>query len=147
MGKIFLVIGFVILALLGTCTYLFSKMSVNFPDYAKREVVYAQYSDLIDAVDTSISNAESKQQLLDAFDKITYPKKTVRVVIEDDDNSIVIRNRLADGSSSKFIINGSGHGRLSKTDVILISYPINRFELDDVEIAIEYEPTQHSDSN
>jgi len=150
MRKIVLILALVILVvllLLSTCTYFFIKKTTDFPDYAKREIVFSKYSKLIDAVKSGIVNADSKQQLLDTFDNINYPEGTARVLIEDGDDNIVIRNRTAAGSTHKFIINGSGYGHLDNTPVIYITYPIDRFELDDLEIAIEYDPDQHSDSD
>ena len=87
----------------------------NFPEYAKREVAYANHKDVLDQINALLvktnSLAEAQQQTAAA----TWPEKVVFIQLKEDgtaDKGVEAFRRYAWTSNNTVAVNGSGHGTL-----------------------------------
>ena len=98
----------------------------RFPDYAKRGVVYAKYETLLKNLDNVIEQSGSVDELEARLNMMTRPSNLVYLGLEDEDGFDT--DIIGDGgNTSSFIINGSGYGQRNGEDVVIISYLVNKF--------------------
>jgi hypothetical protein len=133
--------GLIFLAM-GRCVMRGIKAFTNFPDYAKREVAYANHKDVMDQLNAILvktnSLAEAQQQTAAA----TWPDKVVFIRLKEEDakgDGVEAFKRYAWTSSSTIALNGSGHGTLgtSKGDVTIVI--INNSQLNAAGKKIKYD--------
>ena len=107
----------------------------NFPDYAKREVVYAKYAPLLQDIDEAVEQSRSVNDLEANLRKIDAPENLAYLGLEDDNN---FETDLigSTGSVSTFVINGSGYGQINGRDIVIIHYDVDKFS--EVEDCIIY---------
>jgi len=131
------------LGLLVKCTNFFYAEYENFPDYAKKEVVYKQYQGLIQSVDLAIESSDSFLSLAAQIEKVSFPQGMLRVELkhEGEEPTIIFKTQNI-SSRRSVLINGSGYGRLGDTDVIIIDYPIHRYGVESCRIYIEDQSAQ-----
>lgn len=118
------------------------KDMMTLPEYAKKEMVYKKYEDLLASVDACVEKSDSATALVDELKKIELPAELVYMAVEkegdsDKENKIeVVKKYSGSGSHNYKIINGSGCGTAGGKDVLIIQYGIEK--LDDVKNCLVY---------
>lgn len=129
------VVAAVILVCCGIAYYVYSTYA-NFPEYAKREVVYKKYEALLDAIDETVKKSNSILDLAANLEKIDMPDELIYLALEKtgkgnlgaEKDLLEILKKFKDGSVSRMIMNGAGYGRVDGREVIIIEYEIKNFD-------------------
>lgn len=115
----------------------------DFPDYAKREAVYAQYGTLIDDVETAIDESESMHDLAARLEKLSAPEELLYLKLTKESDDLFDREKLEIVekfdvmSYRQTIIDGTGHGHLNDVPVIVINLPVNRHSIEECFIYLQ----------
>jgi len=125
-----LVIVFIIVVLgIGSCVYMIYSEVMDFPEYAKKEVVYNEYKDLISDVDDTVLSSKDLIALATLLRKKDYPENMLYLKIEEesgqDNQTVEILKNFNWTSHSFSIVNGAGYGSLAnsagvKKEIIII---------------------------
>jgi hypothetical protein len=130
------VAALVLLLFIGAMGILFYVSFKNFPDRASKEVLHEKHSNYLGEIDQLILESDSHLSLAAKLEKIDRPENIVFLGLEmegselhNDKNIINIFNQLeSDSSQSRTIINGCGYGSYGHQDVLIIEYPLEKFE-------------------
>jgi len=117
-------------------TQTFLTMFTNFPEHAKRKVVYEKYKDLLVSIDTCVADSDSVYSLAANLKKIEKPNELLYFAFEqeswsndlfDDDaeEMIEITRRFQGECTDRVVKKGSGYGQLNGKPIIIIEYAIN----------------------
>lgn len=149
-----LVIAAVILTLLGLGAFKlyqgYTAAIDEFPEYARRDVVYAHYNSLIESVNEIIDESQSMHDLAARLEKLTVPDELVYLTLTKqtdhsfDNDKLEIVEKFPVRSSSHTLINGTGLGKLNDVAVIVINLPVNRHSIEDCFMYLRYDKRQHS---
>ena len=123
------------LLMFGSCGYLIYKSYKNYPDYAKKDVVYSKYKNLLNEIDANVAKSSTSLDLAANLQKISMPPNLEYMALDkyssssdfDNNNVIEIVNKLKNHSLSTTTINGAGYGSDGKNKFVIIKYPINKF--------------------
>ena len=118
-----LVIVFIIVVLgIGSCVYMIYSEVMDIPEYAKKEVIYSEYKDLISDVDDTVSSSKDLLALASLLRKKDYPENILYLKIEEEnnksgqDNQTVEILKIFNWTSHGFsIVNGAGYGSLTNS--------------------------------
>lgn len=122
----------------------------NFPEYAKRDVVYAQYGLLIADVNEAIEAAESMHDLAARLEKLTVPDELLYLMLTKQTSDsfqkekIEIVERINVRSSGYTLVDDTGHGTLNDLPVIVIKLPVDRHSIEDCFIYLRREPYRNT---
>jgi len=115
----------------GSLAYSVISSFTSFPDYAKEDVVYSKYSELIEAIDMEVANSDTVFDLAAKLEKFDYPADVVYSALKyrqrDEDKVLEVLQRDAYGESpySTFLIGDAGYGTTTvngeKKTVVIIS--------------------------
>ena len=109
------------------------KIESSFPEYAKKEIVYEQYKELIQEVDKIIDESDSFYSAAARMEKISQPDNLLYVGLKDEngEEEEIIKN-FEWSSHSTTIFSGTGHGTVSNVKdtrkIIIIERPIDTIE-------------------
>ena len=131
--------------ILGAIVFLFAKCSFvmysgfkDYPDYAEAEVLSKKYQKLISDIDGQIENGETVLSIGASLETINYPKNTVYVALEGDDDERIVIIGNDSYSRSTFIKSGFGYGTFDQQDIVIITRPINKLGLDEVIVYLQH---------
>ena len=135
---LFLILGITVLSLVKCGFSMYSGLK-NIPEYAKREVLSKKYEKLITDVDKQIMKSNTALSMGANLESIDYPENTFYVAIErEEGDDIRIKGKTIKGSHSIFITNGFGYGKIGSQKIVIITRPINNYDLEDVEIYLRH---------
>ena len=131
-------IGFIVLSV-AKCSHTVYSGFTNTPEYATEELLSQKYLSLIADVDEQIVNSTSALSLAANLETLDYPGNVVFVNLEKDEGEdIVVKSMTIDGSHSTFVKIGFGYGKIGSQDIVVITRSVNKHDLEDVEIFLEY---------
>lgn len=133
------VIVVLVVLLIGKCSMSLYDGIKNFPDYAKQEVVYKQYAQLIADLDIAIKSSTSQFSLAANIEKITSTSDIIYVGLEKNEGEPLVVKEKVKGSRRTTTMNGSGYGSVGEQAILIIDYPVNRHGIDDCVIYIKHE--------
>jgi hypothetical protein len=136
----------VILGSVGFLAYRIYQGYRSFPEYAKREVTYAKYDELLESIDDCIDTNDTALSLAACLETIEGPEELIYLSLErkvenrfshDRERKIEIMNKCEDRRVfSETVINGSGYGSINGRRIIVIKYDVEKF--DDIECCTIY---------
>jgi len=117
----------VALGLMSKCGYSTYRAFKDFPEEAKKEVLFTRYSKLLGAFDQAIETSDTPYSLAAKLENINYPSGTKRVFINeaDDGDPLDIIGTNENYSKSSILIDGSGYGKFNGQPVWVINYPLD----------------------
>jgi len=117
----------VVLGLMSKCGYSTYRAFKDFPEEAKKEVLFTRYSQMLSAFDQAIANSDTPYSLAAKLENINYPEGTKRVFINeaDDGEPLDIIGTSENYSKSSILIDGSGYGKFNGEPVWVINYPLD----------------------
>lgn len=140
--------GAVLFALIGLGAFKmlqsFKSATENFPQYAKRDAVYARYGSLIEAIEANIEASESMHDLAARLEKLNAPDELLYLTLTREGDSfdkekLEIVERMEVTSNSYTLINDTGHGKINGKRVIVIRLPVNRWSLEECFVYLRYQ--------
>lgn len=133
----------ILVGAIATGVYFIEK---DFPDYARKDVVYAAYTDFLGAVDTAVAESDSMLSLAARLEKLERPEELIYLALEKSDaddfgygdtERLEIVKSFEDGTFRSTLINGTGHGRVNGRNIVIIEHDIDAFELEHCVIYME----------
>jgi hypothetical protein len=130
------IVAFLFAVAIGGCGLTMLRSFSNFPEYAKREVVYSAHKDVIDQVNALIVASDSLAKAQQSISAATWPAKVIYIKIKEDKSTAKMKDvevksgpvtvsrphgtteyvdafkRYSWTSNSVFSMNGSGYGTL-----------------------------------
>lgn len=146
---VFALIGFGVFKLFQS----FTSSIEDFPEYARRDVVYAHYGSLIDEIQAAIKASESMHDLAARLEKTPMPDELLYLTLTKETSDVFEKEKLevverSDVQSTSYtLINDTGHGKLNDLPVIVIKLPVNRHSIEDCFIYLRHESPQDQDQN
>ena len=127
------------------CSYSVYRGFADFPDWAKKDVVYEQHGNLIQAIETEIKEATSLYDMAARLEKSSYADQILYMEIEhvpgkdvdtedsfEDEEDLLV---IADGASSQsyFLHDEVGYGSRDGIDTIVVRIDVEHlFEINHV---------------
>ena len=130
----------VMILLVGKCSHSVytnvSKGFENFPEYAKKDVIYRKYNALLASIDKAVEQSDSYLSLAAKLEKLPKPDDVIYFSIErhqanslDDTERMVLIKKIKAGNISKILINGTGYGQVDGQNILIIDYPVNQYNV------------------
>ena len=136
---LFIILTIMIL-LVGKCSHSVytsvSKGFENFPEYAKKDVIYQKYNALLSSIDKAVEQSDSYLSLAAKLEKMPKPDDLIYFSIEkkqsknfDNAQRIVLVKKIKGTRISKILINGTGYGQVDGQNILVIDYPVNQYDV------------------
>ena len=135
--KIFAITITIFFILAGACAFGIYKSHKNFPDYAKKEVLYEKHKDYLASIDHELSESSSALDFAARIEKIEAPSELIYLCIEKESDihdhnknsdEIEIIKKFESGSKSTFTSNGSGYGKINGQAIVILRHDISRIK-------------------
>lgn len=140
---IIVVFTLAIVLLISKCSMSLYDEVANFPEYAKKDVVYKQFSGLISGLDIAIESSSSQLSLAASIEKITLNDEIILVRLDKLENEpLIVKQKNNSENSRTIIMNGSGYGVIDEQDILIIDYPINRHGIENCLIYIKHDKVE-----
>ena len=130
----------------GACAFSVYKGYEDFPEYAKKEVVYKKYGTYIKEVKEVIKNSDSKLSLAANLEKLPQAKELLYFGLDyfgsEGDDLDIVKN-YDGGSTSTFSTGETGYGTVDGIKIIIIKIEVTKFDPDfDVKIYLRHHENQ-----
>jgi hypothetical protein len=117
--------------LVGKCSHgVYTSVSEgfeNFPGYAKKEVMYKKYNNLLSSIDEAVKQSDSYLSLAAKLEKIKKPDELIYFFLKSKNESRALVKKFKGSRSSKVLINGTGYGQVDGQHIVIIDYPVNQY--------------------
>ena len=137
------IIGIVLLlsvAGVTTCAYKMYRQFAEFPDEARIENLRQQYPTLYATLEKTVAESTSKYGLAAALETMDLPAGTIYMAMVTnskdslpDEDTIELIEQPA-GITLTTTIDGAGYGKIGKNRFWIIHYPVQRHNIDRIEI-------------
>ncbi len=126
---VFIVLTVMIL-LVGKCSHsVYKSISEdleNFPEYAKKEVIYKKYSNLLASIDNAAKQSDSYLSFAAKLEKIEKPDEMIYFFLDSKNESRALLKKFKGMRTSRLLINGTGYGQVDGQNIVIIDYPVNQ---------------------
>ena len=131
---------FIVLITMSYCSYSIYRGFADFPEWAKKEVVYTRYADLIASIESEIKHADSLYDLAAKLEKLPYASEIQYMEIEhvpgkseEDDDPFAEEEELVvidDEASSHnhFLSDSVGYGNRNGLDTVVVLLEVGHLQ-------------------
>ncbi|MDD7986693.1 hypothetical protein PQO01_17225 [Lentisphaera marina] len=132
--KIFAIITTIFFIMAGACAFGIYKSHKNFPEYAKKDVLYTKYKDYLSEIDHELQESSSALDFAARLEKLNHPDEVIYLCIEKErdihdhsnkSDEIEIIKKFESGSKSTYTSNGTGYGSINDQDIVIIRHDIS----------------------
>lgn len=136
-GKIVMLSLLFLLLVMSYCSYSVYRGFADFPDWAKKEVVYEQHGNLIKAIEAEINAASSLYDLAARLEKTSYADQILYMEIEhvpgkdeetgdpfEEEEELVVIGDKGSSSQSYFLQDDVGYGTRNGINTIVIKLDV-----------------------